>query len=49
MLGEVHVAVSNWRRVALGAEVGLRASELDEFAPAFEHEQMEVSVSLLGR
>lgn len=49
VLGEVHVAVSNWRRVALGAEVGLRASELDDFAPAFEHEQMEVSVSLLGR
>lgn len=48
VLGEVHAAVSNWRRVALSAEVGLRAADLDDFAPAFEHEQMEAAAALLG-
>lgn len=48
MLGEVHAAVANWRRVALDAEVGLCAAELDDFAPAFEHEQMEAAAALLG-
>ena len=49
VLGEVHAAVSNWRQVALGPEVGLRAAELDDFAPAFEHEQMDAAAALLGR
>jgi serine/threonine-protein kinase HipA len=40
-LGDVHTAVSNWRRIALVSEVGLRVAELDDFAPAFEHEQMD--------
>lgn len=48
-LGEVHIAVSNWRQVALGPEVGLRPRELDDFAPAFEHEQMDASARLLRR
>ena len=48
VLGEVHAAVSNWRQVALGSDVGLRAADLDDFAPAFEHEQMEVAAALLG-
>jgi len=48
VLGEVHAAVSNWRQVALGPEVGLRATDLDDFAPAFEHEQMEAAAELLG-
>lgn len=47
ILAEVHAAVSNWRRVALGPAVGLRAAELDDFAPAFEHEQMEVAANVL--
>jgi serine/threonine-protein kinase HipA len=47
VLGEVHAAVANWRRVALSEEVGLRASDLDDFAPAFEHEQMEAAAALL--
>lgn len=47
VLAEVHAVVSNWRRVALGSEVGLRAEELDDFAPAFEHEQMEVAALTL--
>ncbi|MBS4098729.1 MAG: type II toxin-antitoxin system HipA family toxin [Sulfuricella sp.] len=48
VLGEVHAAVANWRRIALGPEVGLRAVELDDFAPAFEHEQMDAVAALLG-
>lgn len=48
VLGEVHAATSSWRRVALGAEVGLRVAELDDFAPAFEHEQQEAAAALLG-
>lgn len=49
VLGEVHAAVSHWRQVALGPEVGLRAAELDDFAPAFEHPQMDAAAALLGR
>ena len=48
-LGEVHAAASNWRQVALGAEVGLQAAELSDFAPAFEHEQMSAAAALLKR
>ena len=48
VLAEVHAAVANWRRVALSADVGLRQAELDDFAPAFEHEQMDRVGSLLG-
>lgn len=47
VLAEVHSAVANWRRVALSGEVGLRQEELDDFAPAFEHEQMTLVDSLL--
>jgi serine/threonine-protein kinase HipA len=47
VLAEVHAAVANWRQVALSAEVGLRQVELDDFAPAFEHEQMAQVDSLL--
>lgn len=47
ILAEVHAAVSNWRQLALSPEVGLRSAELDDFAPAFEHEQMEAAATLL--
>lgn len=46
-LGEVHAAVSRWRPVALSPEVGLRPAELDDFAPAFEHPQMEAAAALV--
>ena len=49
VLGEVHAAVLSWRQVALSPEVGLRAAELDDFAPAFEREQMDAAATLLGR
>lgn len=47
VLAEVHAAVASWRQMALSAEVGLRQAELDDFAPAFEHEQMAQADSLL--
>jgi serine/threonine-protein kinase HipA len=34
--------------LALGPEVGLRATELDDFALAFEHEQIDAAATLLG-
>jgi serine/threonine-protein kinase HipA len=40
---EVHAVLSSWRQVAMSPEVGLRAAELDDFATAFEHEQMEAA------
>lgn len=48
VLAEVHAAVSNWRQLALSPEVGLQSVELDDFAPAFEHEQMEAAAVLLA-
>jgi serine/threonine-protein kinase HipA len=47
VLAEVHAAVSNWRDLALSPEVGLRREALEDFAPAFEHAQMDVAQSLL--
>ncbi|MBS0505971.1 MAG: HipA domain-containing protein [Proteobacteria bacterium] len=47
VLGEVHAAVRQWRRLAQAPEVGLQARELDDFAPAFEHPQMDVAAGLL--
>ena len=49
VLGEVHAAVSNWRQMALSPGVGLRAAEIDDFAPAFEHGQVDVVAALLRR
>ncbi len=49
VLAEVHAAVSNWRHVALRPEVGLRLAELDDFAPAFEHEEMDAAAALIRR
>lgn len=47
VLGEVHAAVSNWRQLALRPQVGLQAAELDDFAAAFEHAEMEAAAALL--
>jgi serine/threonine-protein kinase HipA len=49
VLAEVHAAASGWRRMAVDPQVGLRAAELDDFAPAFEHAQMEEAAALLRR
>ncbi|MEO8121032.1 MAG: hypothetical protein ABI606_17130 [Rhodoferax sp.] len=40
--------MSDWRTVARHATVGLPSHELDDFAPAFEHEQLEAARKLLG-
>ena len=47
ILGEVHAAVLSWRELALSSEVGLRLVELNDFSPAFEHEQMEAAATYL--
>ena len=48
VLAEVLQAVSHRRTEALGPEVGLRAKELEDFAPAFEHEAIEAARNVLG-
>jgi serine/threonine-protein kinase HipA len=47
-LSAVYGAVCDWRTVALSTDVGLRETELDDFAPAFEHPDMKVAQSLLA-
>ncbi len=47
VLGTVHGAVADWKNVALSAAVGLGPRELGDFAPAFEHKQMEAAKALL--
>jgi serine/threonine-protein kinase HipA len=49
ILRQVHAAVAKWRQIALSPEVGLRSGELDDFAPAFEHDQMDAAAALLGQ
>lgn len=46
VLAEVCATVSSWRDVAVSPEVGLHQEELDDFATAFEHDQMDAAVSL---
>jgi serine/threonine-protein kinase HipA len=48
VLRDVHAAVVDWRQVALSPDVGLRPQELDDFAPAFEHEQTKATANLIG-
>ena len=47
-LSTVYAAVCDWRTVALSTDVGLLETELDDFAPAFEHQDMKVAQSLLA-
>lgn len=47
IVADVHAAVAKWREVALSPDVGLRTDELEDFAPAFEHEQMAAASALL--
>jgi hypothetical protein len=47
-LAAVYSAVCNWRTVALSTDMGLLETELDDFAPAFEHPDMKVAQSLPG-
>lgn len=47
-LAGVYSTVCNWRTVALSPDVGVLETELDDFAPAFEHPDMKVAQSLLA-
>jgi len=48
IMSDVVATVTNWRQVALGADVGLKRNELDDIAPAFEHTQLERAGALLA-
>ncbi|MEI8140740.1 MAG: HipA domain-containing protein [bacterium] len=48
VLAEVYGVVTQWRSLALSAEVGLTAAEVEEFAPAFEHSEMVRVKALCG-
>jgi len=48
IMSDMVAAMANWRRVAVGADVGLKRNELDDIAPAFEHVQMEKTKALLA-
>lgn len=48
VLAQVYAAVRDWRSLALSPEVDLVAMELDDFAPAFEHDQMDAARGILG-
>ncbi|MGC4367702.1 type II toxin-antitoxin system HipA family toxin [Hydrogenophaga sp. R2] len=41
VLADVVGAVSQWRTLAMSADVGLTRPELDDFAPAFEHTALD--------
>lgn len=47
VLGQVYAAVRGWRQVATSAEVGMSLRDLEDFAPAFENEQMRIAETLL--
>jgi serine/threonine-protein kinase HipA len=49
ILVQVHSAVLNWRSVATSPVVGMKVRDLKDFAPAFEHAQMEEARRILGR
>ena len=46
-LAEVVQAVQRWREVATTQAVGLSQTELEDFAPAFEHAGMEEALAML--
>lgn len=48
VLAQVYASVCEWRATTLSPEVGLLARELDDFAPAFEHDQMDAARELVG-
>jgi len=48
VLAQVYASVREWRAAALGSDVGLLSRELDDFAPAFEHDQMDEARRVIG-
>lgn len=47
-LAPIYQAVKGWRHMATSTAVGLQPQELDDFAPAFEHEALEEARIALG-
>lgn len=48
VLAEVVTAVSRWRHIAVMPEVGMAPHELEAFAPAFEHSELELARGVVG-
>jgi serine/threonine-protein kinase HipA len=48
VLSEVVAAVVQWRAVAVSGDVGLPPKALEDFAPAFEHAELEEAKALLA-
>lgn len=48
VLADVVDAVSQWRTLALSADIGLTRPELDDFAPAFEHAALDEARAALS-
>ena len=46
VMREVHGAIRRWRSLAMSAEVGLTPVEVEDFAPAMEHSEMEMAYAL---
>ena len=49
IIAEVVQAVSGWKTMAMSAAVSLKAKEVNDFTPAFEHDQMVAARSLLKK
>ena len=49
VLGAVHGTIVRWRSLAISAEVGLTAGEVEDFAPALEHSEMDRARVLSGQ
>lgn len=47
VLGQVYQAIVDWQTVARSSAVGMTARDLDDFAPAFENEQMSIARTML--
>lgn len=47
VLGKVHKAIQNWKSVAKLTDVGMSERDIEDFAPAFENEQMRIAKALL--
>lgn len=46
VLAQVVAAVGRWREVALSPDIGMVAAELEPFAPAFEHSELDAARAL---
>ena len=47
VLGKVHKAIKDWKSVAKLTDVGMSERDIEDFAPAFENEQMRIAKALL--